>query len=69
METYRMTIVFNDGIRPYHNRYTVGISDKEILSWIQNYANSYKQYKWFEFIEYLLVNKKSGAVYKGKMTK
>jgi hypothetical protein len=69
MEKYRMWIVFNDKIRPYHNRYMVALSEREMLSWIESYANSYKHYSWFEFIEYLLINLKTGKFLKGKITK
>lgn len=69
MQTYRMWITFNDGIKPYHNRYTVFISDREALDWIKNYASRYEDYYWYEFIEYLLINIKTGQKFKGKVTK
>jgi hypothetical protein len=64
-----MFIVFNDGCKPYHNTFEVAPYDGEMLAWIRSYANRYMQYEWFEFIEYLLINLKSGKVYRGKIDK
>lgn len=69
METYRMTIVFNDGSKPYHNRHTVFVYDGEALKWIKNYASRYTHYWWYDFVEYLLVNTKTGVSYRGRVNK
>jgi hypothetical protein len=65
MQTYRLWITFNDGVRPYHNKYEVFTSDQEALMWVNDYANRYKHYKWFKHIEYLLINTKTDKIYKG----
>lgn len=67
MQSYRMTIVFSDGSRPYENGYTVERSDYEMVQWIRRYAESYSKYKRFTFVEYFVRNRKTGKLFRGKI--
>lgn len=67
MQTYRMSIVFNDGLRPYENDYVVERSDSEMIQWIRSYAESHSKYKRFTFIEYFVRNRKTGKLFRGKI--